>query len=106
MAVAVLMTEKTQRGENAGPPRAFFFFLLLFHRGSQLWDWSCTHSGRVSFGNTLTDTFRKDRWREKKRDGNGRRKDGERKRRREKPRLTNCLGDVKSRLVDNGAYPS
>lgn len=31
VAVAVLMTEKTQKGENVGPLLAFFFFLPLFH---------------------------------------------------------------------------
>lgn len=52
----------------------FLLFLPLFHRGPQLWNWSCTHSGWVSFGNTLTNTFRKDRWREKKRDGKWKKK--------------------------------
>lgn len=106
MVVPVFMTEKMQEGENAGPPLAFFFFFLYsteapssgigaahIQGGSHLGTPSLIHSGRIGGGR-------------KRGMENGKRKDGERKRRREKPRLTNCLGDLKSSLVDNGAYPS
>lgn len=82
---------------TVGPQLARFFVLLSFNPGPQLWSWCCTHSGRVPFGTALTDTLRKDRWRDK-RGGKGRRKVW-REKRREEPCPTIHLVDSNSSPV-------